>query len=663
MEKLNYEIPKEWKENNEEKINLLNVDLNWIPKEFYEKKINEVKEKDKVVYDLLVKNYDFLKRNNFDNWKWILSAILYFQSLKASWKNNLDKVVSFTLKFTPARVINGIISFSDDINNEIKEWKNKEIVKEKKEIVKENKEIVKENKEIAKENKENINGINEKTVKILKNLVNKKAPEYIPDLQNRQQEYEKQWVDKNTAYLLAFKHLYTTNKDFKEKIGQLPKNLTNALENLVVNEAIYSENIQNQINTFSNSQTEYDNKIKESLQIDEKLDLDTYKLLAEKYPQLVDKFFKLVLQKNPHLNISVAEFKENYKKYLEQWQTDKFQKVYEKCWEELFKHFKNQLSTYPKEYKNIAMQSYVKSIFSILEKSLWFENVEIDDKNFQLNEKWEIKFSFKYNDTKLNIKVDPNWNILMTNYLAKKWIDNKSWIYEVKETKLNNLFTFVPLKDLLTPSKTDYKILLSSTKDVKTSMIEEIEEQVNKKLEKNNALGNETLTKSEIQYETKKQDVAYKSLLTYKPPVDPNYLNGTNWKISPETWKVYNFLQKIENSLSYEYRSFDVLNRLFSNDRFKQLTDSLWEWEDKISTYELFSKLYVFQNDKLNLNKLETFVNKLDKISSRTDLESLPQIEWFKWDMENNKIILRKDDSAEEILESIQEDTVEASKM
>jgi len=31
--------------------------------------------------------------------------------------------------------------------------------------------------------------------------------------------------------------------------------------------------------------------------------------------------------------------------------------------------------------------------------------------------------------------------------------------------------------------------------------------------------------------------------------------------------------------------------------------------------------------------------------------------------MENNKIILRKDDSAEEILESIQEDTVEASKM
>jgi len=112
--------------------------------------------------------------------------------------------------------------------------------------------------------------------------------------------------------------LYTTNKDFKEKIGQLPKNLTNALENLVVNEAIYSENIQNQINTFSNSQTEYDNKIKESLQIDEKLDLDTYKLLAEKYPQLVDKFFKLVLQKNPHLNISVAEFKENYKKYLEQ---------------------------------------------------------------------------------------------------------------------------------------------------------------------------------------------------------------------------------------------------------------------------------------------------------------------------------------------------------
>jgi len=84
------------------------------------------------------------------------------------------------------------------------------------------------------------------------------------------------------------------------------------------------------------------------------------------------------------------------------------------------------------------------------------------------------------------------------------------------------------LKDLLTPSKTDYKILLSSTKDVKTSMIEEIEEQVNKKLEKNNALGNETLTKSEIQYETKKQDVAYKSLLTYKPPVDPNYLNGTN---------------------------------------------------------------------------------------------------------------------------------------
>jgi len=103
---------------------------------------------------------------------------LYFQSLKASWKNNLDKVVSFTLKFTPARVINGIISFSDDINNEIKEWKNKEIAKE--------------NKEIAKENKENFNNKIEKTVKELKNLVNKKAPEYIPDLQNRQQEYEKQ---------------------------------------------------------------------------------------------------------------------------------------------------------------------------------------------------------------------------------------------------------------------------------------------------------------------------------------------------------------------------------------------------------------------------------------------------------------------------------------
>ena len=82
---------KKWKENNEEKINLLNVDLNWIPKEFYEKKINEVKEKDKVVYDLLVKNYDFLKRNNLDNWKWALSAILYFQNLKSNRKNNFDK--------------------------------------------------------------------------------------------------------------------------------------------------------------------------------------------------------------------------------------------------------------------------------------------------------------------------------------------------------------------------------------------------------------------------------------------------------------------------------------------------------------------------------------------------------------------------------------------
>ena len=655
---------QEISENLQKGVNFLNYDnikqSKDISKEFYEKQIKEFKEKNPSGYKILQKMRFFLEKNKLINTKSILATKLFIEELQ---KENKEGKIKIYLKVKPAKLVSLIKWFYDDVEKEEELAKKEEkLVKKEEKLVKKNEKLtfIKQEKIKQKEfSKEEIHQI----VLKLQNQISQQAPEYEDKITQQTEQIKKQYpyISEDKAYLLSVAKLRKENPDFASKLQldvttqAVLKSVENEFSNLKLDKIVSQQAIETKINNFVNEKTNFDETIAKQFEVDEKLDLSFQKLLSKKYKDLVDENFNEFVLKN-EWKINVSTLETDYKKYLN-WQQTKFNELFNKIGYILYKKFKQDTKSFIKDYKQIALTEYTKAIFKLFDESVGTEKItkEFNTENFNIEKNWEIELKFKYQNTPLKFVIRPDGRIYMTNYLAKKnqnpdkIISNTEEIYEVKETRLNNLFNFVSLQNILTPEKIDWKNILAKNWNLKDILNWEFKRQIESKLEENNKLWNKELMKAEVKYEMEVQNLTHKLLSIYRPPVDNKYLNAEGWKI--ENGWIFTFLQKFENTINTKENTFDVLNKLLSNDRFKQLTEtSLWDWENQLTTYKLFQQLHFLTWDwKLNLGKIDKFISKLEKISSVSDLSNLPPIENYKWELDNNKLKLVKDNPDEEL--------------
>ena len=623
-----------------------------ISKEVFEKIFSDFETKTwKQGKEILENMSDFVDKNNLKDTESILSICLFIESISEKYWEKTEKAIKFLQKNKLILLIKLINNFRDNVNKKQKKYI--EANKSKEEANKSNINIKETNKHLETEKL-----MNKKLREKLQKQIHKNAPEYEKPIQDQADNLKKQYpqISSDEAYLLSVAKLHNTDPEFSKKVKLDDKTLSilNAVEdkfsNLKIDKIVSQKAVKSEINEFSSSSTKFDTNIKESLTISEKPDLETQKLLWKKYKKYLDNIFQKIVLKNEG-KLKVETLENNYNKYLN-WEKTKLDKLFTQIWEKLNQKFKEDTKDFPKDYKMVALEEYTKTIFQVFDKAVWTENItkEFKEQNFNIEKSGNIELKFKYNETPLKFTITKEWNILMTNYLAKEKQDkkeknkNSQASFQVKEIKLNNFFNFVWLETLLKPENINPTNLLSWEKSVKENLQNIILWQVENKLTKNKNLWNETMMKTEVKYDMQKQDLTHKLLSIYKPKVEDSYLLWENGKIWEERKWVYSLLNKFEKSINLKEKSFGVLWKLFSSDKFKQISESLWKWDDKLSTYELFQKLYFLNNEwDLNLNKISDFTKKIEKVSWNKDLKKLPAIEWFTWEYDGGKIKLNKE--------------------
>ena len=545
---------------------------------------------------------DIIEKEGLDDTESIASICMFTEYAIWKFQENAQKQITILWDKNPALLRKMIDSFRDNVKD--------------KERIAENKKEVTENKEITK----NINTEIHEAVKNLKSQISQKAPEYEQKLQEQSSNIQKQYPQLNPdeAYLISFSREYEENQEFSTKIWNIDEKTLNILNfvnekysDLKINNITSTEKISDEINTFSNEKTDYDEKIKNSLEIENtKIDLKTQKTLSEKYQKLVDNFFQKIIEKNPGKNLTLENLKWNYQKYLNEEKT-KYDKIYQKLWEILQeKEQKTIQENFTKNYKEIALEQYTKTIFSMFEHTVWLENISKDFKaeqdKFDIRKGWEINMSFKYKWTPLNITIKPNWDIMMTNFLSKENEDpnhldiKNEWTFKVQQTKINHFFQFPTLKDILSPEKLTIKINNNFSENLETL----INQEVQKKLSKINELWNKELMETELTTNMETQALTHNILKNYKPPfTETSYLEWKSWTIWQNQKGLYYIMWRIDKTIRYEENWLDKLNKIFENSKFKKESD-IEVYENIVRDFEIES------NEELDTD-LEKMINKL----------------------------------------------------
>ena len=697
----------------------------WISEVFFVKQIDSFHKNNPEWYKIFQTMISFLEKNNLDNTESVLSTILFVdQFQKEKWSKTL-KFLKFQLKIKPAKIIEMINWFNDDVEklNQKEELKNqKEELKNQTEELKtiDDKQWVKNidkkllqtinlisdklissyhfskekayetaKKEIISIKKnESINKIMEDIdksifsaeVKKLKQEINQiKDPnlkkKINTEINQKEQDFVKAGVDKDQAYLLAFSLVYKTNENLRENI-KLWQEETAVLANvehkwwslLVEEKAVGMKEVWTEITDFANSKTEYDAKIKESLDIswleNIKISREQQKYLSWKYPKILNKIFQQLVSKNNSLNEKQLEA--DYTKYLN-WEETKEDKIFSVVWKKLLEYeVKQSTEWFVQEYKQLAMKEYTKSIFAMFDKAVGTENIK---KNFKKTDQFDIKengnidLNFNYKNTPLDFKITADGDIKMTNYVARDGINKETWPFQKKETKLNNFFNIVSVKDLLQPKKINLQDLIQG-KDLKWALQNQIKEQIKNKLEKNNDLGNQELMKTETKYEMERQSITYKMLNLYQPPQKvQNYLSSWNAKIweQQDRWLFY-FLWRIDKTLRMNNQAQNVLEEVLADEKFKSFFTGLASlkkiktWEE--NTYNIFKTLWFMgKNWELDLKKIQKFKIKLNNVTKKSDLEwkEYHKFNWYKFIYTNDKVLLEDKNIDDDLFASLEQ--------
>jgi len=493
--------------------------------------------------------------------------------------------------------------------------------------------------------------------------------------------------------LLAFSSLRKENPDFTAKIWNLDVSTQAILKQveskysslLFAEKAIWTDKVEKEVSDFVAS-SNYDKELKSSLNTEEfektHLDYQEQAKLSKMYPKLIENIFSQIASKNENLNVS--QLQQDYEQFLQTWEVKDNEKVlFEKIWNLLKKKFLDDINKndkYIKNYKENAINTYIQNVFSFFSETLGLQWISKEtsnkdtakwlEKGFEIGENWKIEINFKYRWTPLSFEITPEGDIFMTNYLARKNEDPNSkeekfsGSFELKKTKLNKFFSFVWLKDLLTPWKVDIKALLKEENPL-DSLTKNIQTQIESKISKNNSLWNKVLMKSETEYEIQRQVLAHNFLSLYRPPVDSDYLEWKQGEITEENRGLFNLLNKFDKTIRMNPQAEWVLSSFFSNEKVKDFLRNIeyteFNWK-KMTTANFFSLL-----DKVSLNSnrenknritatfdldiLKKFSDTVSKISNKEDLKlykkELPQIPLYTWTFEDGRLRLVNKEAVE----------------
>ena len=614
----------------------------WISKDFFASQLNNFQKKNPEWYKIFQDIFSLVDQNGVDNTKGILALTLLIEKIQKIKWDQTEKVFEALLKTQPALFWKLLKWFYDDVEKII--------------MIEKNKEAAEKNKEIAEKNKEIwFNFINEKeitnnqikqTAEKLLSLVDQKAPQYkekITDLtQQIQQKYN---VNPDMAYLAAFRYFYNNNPDFKNRIWKLDSQTKAVLflvnihiSKLDAEKVVSISEVKSQVENFTQN-NDYKDKIKDSVDttIDvQNLDLAKFKLLTEQYPNQVKDF----LEKN---NLTY----EDLQSYLN-WENNnpKINQLKTRLISSFSTDFTN---TYTREYPSLAMTIYLKEIFTMFNETLGFENIQKDfssAENLKIDEKGNIDLSFKYKNVPLQFQVKPDGTIQMSDYLKEnKWVFQKWW------SVLNEIFQFIGLKNLLNPDKIKVEKFLD--KDWRNKLKDTIQSKIQEKINQNNKLWNKEIMKTETQFEVKRQYAIYNTLELYRPPYDLSFYDKWLAEISKEKRPgLYHILNAISNTINFKAGADTKISQAYSNENFREFMKDL-DFSSKISTYELFTKLNMF-------NSLDQTINsdKLLKLSQAIQTKNLLvlntnlPVEGYKWEIKNEKVVLKKEQSPDDFLYS-----------
>jgi len=612
---------------------------------------------------------NFIETKKIKDVEDIACILLFIEDTIQKENDNAWKKIKILQKKYPDILKKLINSFRTQTINKIQktDQDNKKQDLNNKETDQDNKEIDQDNKEKTKKdwlieiNTKNINKITQK----IKEQIKENAPEYIKPIQEKANNIKKQYpqLSEDESYLLSVANEYEYNTDFAKKIKldeqffYVIHSVQEKYSNLKIEHISNTKQIESNISIFANEKTDYDDKIEESIEI-WNLDLNNHKNLSKKYPNIVENFFNKIKEKYNWINIQ--DLKENYNLYL-QWQITRYDAVYKKLWELLQQNIKKDIKDYTKEYKKISLQNYIKTIFSMFEHTIWLENTNFDWKDFNIKNSGDINISFNYEWTPLKLKIE-NGDIFITNFLSKENEDpnhidiKENGNFQVKQTKINHFFKFPSLQDILSPQKWSIKIENLTWENIQTL----VEKNIQNKLNSINALWNKEIMKTEIKEHIKRQAITYKVLNTYRPPfADDHYMKWNYWKIWEDKSGLYYILWRIDKTIRYEENWLEKLIQAFENSKFQELLYSInwqeiWFWE-KLSTYKFFEKLWLLgKNWTLNIIKLEQFVNNLQIINNKNDINKINNkypMEWLEITKENDKLKITTQNQNDTFLE------------
>jgi len=155
--------------------------------------------------------------------------------------------------------------------------------------------------------------------------------------------------------------------------------------------------------------------------------------------------------------------------------------------------------------------------------------------------------------------------------------------------------------------------------------------------------------KTESQFEVKKQYAIYNMLDLYRPPYNLAFYDKWLEKISNEKNPgLYQVLTAISNTINFKPGADSKISLAFGNEDFKEFMKNL-KIDTKLSTYELFWKLNLINklDQTLNVDKLLKLSNAIQTKNLLLLNSTLP-VEGYSWEIENEKVVLKPQPSADE---------------
>lgn len=606
-----------------------------------------------------------LKKIDVDSTKDILAFSLLIQNLQATKWKKTEAFLRFLINISPAKVkklidglSNKVLEKKDSKENNDKIWNNDKNNLEK--LVDQVNEEPDNFQKFKNEANTFSSSMEKKSNNSLEEIVNdekllrkevekiKKLISQLPDGKKYEKQIKTQAeklhqtypeISSDQAYLLVFANTYENNPELQKTLKLSDQEL--AIMKVVEQKFSYLAKAMNFVKIDNNFKQEteqlannYDDKLENSIEL--------------KDLKLKNEYVLKILKIGEFDKIAQDDLKNKYDdfvKYLEKKEisSENDKSLFEQEKQKLFKNYINSFQKeYFSSYKLTAMKVYLDEVFWLFDKTLQSKYVEKAQNGFETTKNW-IKINFKYRDVPLTFNVENDGKIKL-----KSFAKVEKWAYKVWEQQVNEVFTFTSLNELFTPEKVNPLDFLD--KDWKLKLKDTISKNVSKKVEKNNALGNAELMKTETLFNIKQEFITYNLLRFYKPPFE-DLLNYEAWNSSltensnPSLYKLMTYSLR---TINFKENGEDVLTKLFTSSNLNQFLDRLdkdsFEPANKnMSTFLFFDKLNLISkiDGTFNIKKLTTFIKAFDKKDIKLLEEKFP-LEWYKWELKNNKIILKE---------------------